>query len=746
MRVSSAACALSLAPILIVLDFPARGEPARGETETHRLPDIVVRAPAHPRVRPRPRQAREVTTPAPSAPPLPEGVFLNGGPPPIATTAGPVSGYRALTAISATRTDTPIERIPQTIQVIPRSVIDDQVPLTQSEALRNVAATTGVPGNFLHGVNYKVRGFEAGRYVDGLPNYIDAGDYTSLVNTERIEVVKGPGGLLFQSGVGITGGVINTISKLPVPAPLYQAGIVAGGYGLWNPWIDINQPLDGGALFRVTGEFEASRDYIDVIERRRYSLNPTVTFTNNDATTLTIQGRVSHRDHQTYVGLPGAGTLDRSLFTLRRDLFAGPADVPKSFSENSSITVRLDHAFDSVWSFNVAARYGETRHRDIAQSVGSNLPTFGTSFVMFHLNSPWNAREITVNPNAIAKFSVGETRNTLLLGADYDRVADDVSIWSSVAGVTDFANLNPLFPPYVDPLGVGAPLFDAANINVNSGLTAQLQTTVWGRLHILSGVRWAYVDFRGSNPFSASQYHIDQAKLLPRFGLAFEALPGVTPFAGYSEGLRTVRFFGGQGTPKPEEAKQVEAGVKLVLPYGLAATMAVFDITRRNVVVGDPLNPFLNVQTGEQRSRGFDMALTWQPSPGLSVLASYAHVDARISQDSFFAVRNRLDRVPDDSGRLWVNYKVPEGRFRNVTMGAGLYAASSQPIGLDNRFFTPGFVTFDAKVGYDAEAWSIAVVGKNLANRRYFIPYPYAAGRVAPGEPLTVLAVASLRR
>ena len=672
--------------------------------------------------------------------------MLNGGPAPIATTAGPVSGYRALTAISATRTNTPIERIPQTVAVIPRSVIDDQTPLTQSEVLRNVAATTGVPASFLYGVNYKVRGFDADRYVDGLPNYIDAGDYSSFVNVERIEVVKGPGGLLFQSGVGITGGVINTISKLPVASPSYQAGLIAGGYGLWNPWVDVNQPLGNGALFRFTGEFEKTRDYIDVIDRQRYSLNPTFSFTDNDGTSLTIQGRFSRRDQPTYVGLPGTGTVDRSLFTLRPDLFIGPSDLPKSLSENSGVTARFDHAFDSIWSFNVAARYSETRQLELAQSYVFNVPDFGTSFAMFNLSSPWNAREFSVNPNAIAKFAVGPISNTLLLAADYDRVTDDVAMWSSLAGVTNFADPSPVFPPYASPLGSGTLLFSANDTNINSGLTAQLQTTAWERLHLLSGVRWAYVDFLGSHPFGGSQYHIEQAKPLPRFGLAFDIVPGVTPFAGYSEGLRTVRYFAGQGTPKPEEARQAEAGVKLVLPHGLAATLAVFDITRRNVVTTDPTNPFLQVQAGEERSRGFDMTGTLQPRPGLSLWASYAHVDARITQDVFFAVGNRLERVPTDSGRLWANYKVQEGRFRNVTIGPGLYAASSQAISLANQFFVPGYVTFDAKLGYEAQAWSFALVGKNLANRHYFIPYPYALGRVAPGEPLTVLAVASMRQ
>jgi iron complex outermembrane receptor protein len=94
---------------------------------------------------------------------------------------------------------------------------------------------------------------------------------------------------------------------------------------------------------------------------------------------------------------------------------------------------------------------------------------------------------------------------------------------------------------------------------------------------------------------------------------------------------------------------------------------------------------------------------------------------------------------------VWVNYKVQGGWLKNVSVGAGLYAASSQAIALDNRFFTPAFITLDAKVSYDTDSWSIALIGKNITNRQYFIPYPYANGRVAPGDPVTVFATATIR-
>jgi iron complex outermembrane receptor protein len=90
-------------------------------------------------------------------------------------------------------------------------------------------------------------------------------------------------------------------------------------------------------------------------------------------------------------------------------------------------------------------------------------------------------------------------------------------------------------------------------------------------------------------------------------------------------------------------------------------------------------------------------------------------------------------------------YKFQSGPLRNLSIGAGLYAASRQALNLDNRFFTPGFVTFDARIAYDFKNYTFAVTGKNLTDRRYFVPYPYFQGRVAPGDPLTVLASITVR-
>jgi iron complex outermembrane receptor protein len=222
-------------------------------------------------------------------------------------------------------------------------------------------------------------------------------------------------------------------------------------------------------------------------------------------------------------------------------------------------------------------------------------------------------------------------------------------------------------------------------------------------------------------------------------------VPGVSVFADYSQGFRGVPFFNSTEAPKPEEAEQTEGGLKLVLPAGFTSTLAFFNITRRNVVTLLPGTPLLARQVGEQRSQGFDLDLTWQPLPGLSILGSYAHINAQVIQDQLYAAGNTIERVPKDSGRLWVNYKIQQGPLRDIAIGAGLYAASPQASSLDNAYFTPGFVTYDGKIAYETERWSVGLFGKNLADRRYFIPFPASNGMIAPAEPRTVYLMAKAK-
>jgi iron complex outermembrane receptor protein len=722
-------------------DTPAPPSSTRPDSVV--LPPVTVTATRHKPRKPKPSPAPPANAAAPA-----DNFTLREAPPVTLTTAGPVIGYRALTSVSATKTNTPIEQIPQSVVVIPRSVIDDQHPISQSEAFRNVSAVSGLPANEFLGYAYKVRGFPADRYVDGLPNYYDGGDFNSLINTERIEVLKGPAGILYQGGLGPVGGIINSVSKLPTASRSLEIGVMAGGYRLVNPWFDVNEPLNntGTALFRVTGEIFHSHDYIDVIEPQRYSFNPTLMFDDHDGTALTIQGSFSRQQMAGYAGLPGAGTVDQSAFTIRASLFPGAPNLPLSDTVYDGVTVRFDRALDDVWSINAATRLSRLTLAESLQFPSSPnpalspTPVFGSTFAYLNGYFPLDTREIAFDIDLIAKKRIGPTDNTFLIGADWDRVADQARFDLGFSGLVDLTN--PVFPSYTVPQ---TSAFNANNTYDNRGVTAQLQSTVLDRLHLLAGVRLAHVRIHGTDAVAQSDFITDAWKPVPRLGAVYDLVNGISVFADYSEAFRGVPFFNAGTAPKPEEAQQSEAGLKLVLPSGLSGTLAFFSIHRENVMNLLPGSPFIGVQIGEQRSQGFDMDLIWQPLPGLSVLGSYAHINAYLVQDQLYPPGNKLDRVPADSGRLWANYKFQGGTLRNISVGAGLYAASSQASALDNLYFTAPFITFDAKIAYDTDQWGLALIGKNLADRRYFQPFPSGNGLIAPGEPLTVYALATLK-
>ena len=192
----------------------------------------------------------------------------------------------------------------------------------------------------------------------------------------------------------------------------------------------------------------------------------------------------------------------------------------------------------------------------------------------------------------------------------------------------------------------------------------------------------------------------------------------------------------------------MEAGIKIDFASQLTGQMAVYEIERSNVAVRSMLNPLFSVPDGKQRSRGFEADLTWQLTEALSILASYAHTDARfINNPGGTAIQedNRLSRVPENSGRLWANYRFQQDMLRGLSVGGGVYVQSEAYVSDDNQYKTDGFHSFDATVAYETDRFKIATTVKNLTDEEYFIPYGYLGGHVAPAAGTSVFATVSMK-
>ncbi|MEO1947477.1 MAG: TonB-dependent receptor plug domain-containing protein, partial [Methylophilaceae bacterium] len=120
----------------------------------------------------------------------------------------PVKGYNAKETSASTKTDTALINVPQAITVIPQEVLKDQNVQSITEAVRYVPGVTASQGEG----NRDALVFRGNRtssdlFIDGLRDDIQT--YRDLYNTDRIEVLKGPNGMIF--GRGGAGGVINRV-------------------------------------------------------------------------------------------------------------------------------------------------------------------------------------------------------------------------------------------------------------------------------------------------------------------------------------------------------------------------------------------------------------------------------------------------------------------------------------------------------------------------------------------------------
>lgn len=658
------------------------------------------------------------------------------------TTAGPVQGYRALSAMSSTKTATPLEQIPQSIQVVPKSLINDQTSISVDEAVRNVSNVQSFNDLNIGNTDMagaKIRGLKAELWLDGLVVNYATGDRDSFANVERIEVLKGPAAILYGGGSGApAAGAINIISKLPTDKASGSVGVTVGSNSYARPYFDINQPLSatGNVLFRVTGEYTSADSFVDVLEQDRYSFNPTITFTNKTDTTLTIQGRKSRFEQQAYPGLPTIGTVAGD-FTIDRHQYIGNPDITPSTTEVEGITVTFDHKFNPVWSMNVKGRWSQSAFDQNSQTTLSATPDVLPAF----LPSTWSLanvevtqeqEEFSINPNIQAKFQAGPTKNVLLIGADYSRSTDSGHMFADF-GVFPVDLLNPAYPtPYTDPDPASPfflPFFDFSNIYKTKGVYTQLQTTLYDRVHLMGGLRWASIDveYEENALIVPTTFTMQEEKVLPRAGAVVDLMPGLSVYASYSEGMRWAGFSQAREV-KPELSAQREAGFKVNLADKLTGTIAVFDIERTNIPV--IASGFVAGLT-DQKSQGFETDLVYQPNRNWQILANYGYTDAEITSGA--SAGAALVEVPKHSGRVWVNYMFDPDVLKGWSIGAGVYAASSQFVDSANVFSTDGYFTVDTKIGYDSEHYSASFNVKNVTGEEYFVPYSWFGGQVAPG-------------
>lgn len=656
--------------------------------------------------------------------------------------------YTPKDTTAGTRTDTPLANIPQSVIVVPKSLLEDQDSKSVSDALRNVSNVNAIDPRDTNNVSFKIRGFNAATVVDGVsaPGYFPNAE--SVANIQRIDVIKGPSGSLFGSGqsgssYASAGGTVAITTLSPEAVASRQVGLRLGTYGERGLSFDINQPLSSEWAVRLVGDVSRSESESDGIFFKRTALFPSISWTPSSDTKVVVKLRYQENTTPDYSGLPTRGTLDTSAFRLPRSLNITAAGLPDTVQKSDGVNIRWDQRLNETWNFQLLAARNTASidQRGAFVSPFGVAPITGTTVSIAGVRLFDDFETTSLSPSLTAKFATGAAKHTLNLGVDYEKTTDDAFLafsngFGGTLGMVDL--LAPNFPAWVE-----APTPSRAdgqqNIYKSTVLYVQDQIDI-GPWHLLGSLRHSRIDVTDINPAFGYNNLSSNTKTTPRIGAVYDITPQVSLFAGHSQAIK-VPLFGYYVTPpKPEEFKQTEVGLRLNGWNGVSATFALFDLVRRNATVTDPAT-FAAFQTGKQRSKGLDVDVRWQATPSLVWLAAYTRQSAKTTEDAFATnlVGKQLFNVPEQQIRLAARYDIRQGDWAGWGAGLGLTRHSKLPGNAANTFFTPATTVFDGQVSYRTKDARYSLAIGNLTDKKYFVPAAYfGGGHVIPALPRTV--------
>jgi iron complex outermembrane receptor protein len=543
-------------------------------------------------------------------------------------------------------------------------------------------------------------------------------------------------------GQGGLGGSINYITKQPLSQPFYELQGSVGNYDTYRGAIDLTGPLNASktVLYRLNLAAQTNESFLDFLETQRFVVAPKLSWQISDRTKLTL--KLEYLDEKRNVfdtGLPAVGTvLPNPNGEIPRNRFLGEPDGGKSNSNVLRVGYDLEHRLSENWKLRNAFEVGYLRlNRDefSTNALQSNNRRVTRSFT----TQDFRDDDYSFDTYAVGKFSTGRIKHQRVTGFALTRISSYTANTSATLAPIDVFN-----PVYGSLPGRPIPsnVFDFRGDAL--GLYIQDQIALSEKLKVLLGGRFDIASQTRRNRLTSVKEFQQQEVFSPRLGVVYQPTDAISLHASYGRSFLPAQSPFATQIPRPERGTQYEVGIKADLGPRLAATLALYDLARTDVLTTDPRNPQLVIQTGKQRSRGIEFDLSGEILPGWNIFAGYAYTDARIEEDRTFPVDNLLVNVPKHSFNLWTSYELQSGGLKGLGFGLGLFYAGDRQGDLFNTFELPSYLRTDAAIFYKRDQFRMSLNFKNLFNVDYF-ETALNRTRVYPGEPFTVQGTISLQ-
>ncbi|WP_411883590.1 TonB-dependent siderophore receptor [Polaromonas sp. YR568] len=626
------------------------------------------------------------------------------------TATGPVIGYRAKRASTATKTDTPLSETPQAVTVVTSQQMADQGAANLQDALGYAAGVrSDAYGLDSRTDSVRVRGSNPDNYLDGLREAY--GYYTSRTRAdpytlERLEVLRGPSGMLF--GAGTAAGVINMVSKRPQAETQREVGVQYASYGRKQFQLDLTGPLtqDGEWLYRLVALKRNSDTQVAFVPDDRSLVAPSLTWRPSAATSLTLQALwQKDKSGSTSQFFPWEGTLlPNPNGRLPTSRFIGePGDYYNS--ERKTLGWLFEHKFNDSWtvrqSFRISSNENDNRYHygDFFTSPGSwaSDPVGKRLLGRVNDSSLTRSRITALDNHAEGRFSTGALQHMLLFGADFARNRENVSSGSTYSEIDAYA-----------------PVYGNLQIPDRAALprTTQRQTGLYLQDQIKLDHWIVTAGLRHDKAVAGAEGRPDEESTATtkRLGLLYAFPSGWSPYVSYSESFTPQAAIKGQ-LFKPLRGEQWELGLKYEpADRALAFSAALYDLREKNQIAS-PL-PDVYSQVGATRTKGVELEVKGPLTPNLELVAHYNYTE----------LDKQLEGLPKHQASAWAKYRFSIAGVNGFSAGAGVrwMGAFNDQQGGGNGPQIPSAALLDLMFAYDTAHWRYAVNINNATDKTYF--------------------------
>lgn len=664
---------------------------------------------------------------------------------PTVTVTGSADRYKAGTTSTATRTDSLIRDIPQSITVITQDLVRDQAMQSIADVVRYVPGIgiANGEGNRDSPIFRGISSASGDMYVDGVRDDVEY--YRDLYNISSIEAMTGPNAMIF--GRGGSGGVINRVSKQADWNTTRELALTLGSWNNRRLSVDVGGAANSAVAARVNGVYQESDGFQANFHQKRQGINPTVAIAVDKGTLVNLSyehfkdERVTDRGVPSYKGAP----LDLPLSTFFGD--PDPATRP-TFATVDAVTAVVTHDFDNGVTLKNRTRFTDYEKFYQNYNAGAVNPSASTVSMSAYNNHQWR-KNLFNQTDVTGTLSFGGLRHRLLAGLELGR--QDTDYLRKTGRFTTFNNATtaviptatsamPLPVDYV--LGASSSDRDGRSEASVAGVYVQDQLDLSRQVQLIAGLRHDTFKLDYHDNVSGADLSSKDSLLSPRIGVVYKPLTAVSIYGNYS-----LAFFPRAGDQlssltavnkglDPEKFVNYEFGVKWDILPKLSSRIALYRLNRSNVAVADPLQGGQFELVDGQRTNGVEIGLSGNLSRGWSVMGGYAWQDSTLTATTSASASNGATaaQVPRHTFSLWNRYDFTPcwGAGLGVSYRSDMFASTSNAVTL------PGYARVDAALFYKVNKnIELQLNVENLANRKY---YAMANGdnNITPGAPRSV--------